>query len=322
MPNWGEILKEINETPPNNNSSPLDIVRRKYLQKLHRYTKRNVIAYYSGFLSKPNDASVAINDDDKNGFMLCIHGLKKDRGLDLILHTPGGSIATTESLVFYLKEMFGNDIRAIIPQTAMSAGTMIACCCKSIVMGKHSNLGPCDPQIDGFPAIAVRRQFDDMYNEILADQRAADVWAPIIRQLGPSFLKECDWAKEWAEEFVRGGLIQNMFAGEKDAEAKADHVQQELTAAEKNKGHDRHIHYDACKAMGLKIEQLEDDNKLQDIVLTVHHCFMHTLSNSAAVKIIENHKGQALIKNTAMGMQFPLLQFGSPPPFSGTLGNP
>jgi len=36
--------------------------------------------------------------------------------------------------------MFGTNIRAIVPQLAMSAGTMIALSCKEIVMGKQSNL--------------------------------------------------------------------------------------------------------------------------------------------------------------------------------------
>ena len=37
-----------------------------------------------------------------------------------------GSIATTESLVNCLRKMFKRDIRAFVPQIAMSAGTMIA----------------------------------------------------------------------------------------------------------------------------------------------------------------------------------------------------
>ena len=78
--------------------------------------------------------------------MLCIHKLDRSKGLDLILHTPGGSGAATESLVNYLHQMFGNDIRAFVPQLAMSAGTILACSCKEIYMGKHSNLGLVDPQ--------------------------------------------------------------------------------------------------------------------------------------------------------------------------------
>ena len=49
---------------------------------------------------------------------------QEGRGLDLILHTPGGDMAATESLVDYLRAMFGTDICAFVPQLAMSAGTI------------------------------------------------------------------------------------------------------------------------------------------------------------------------------------------------------
>ena len=77
--------------------------------------------------------------------MSVIHGLDKSKGLDLFLHTPGGDVGATESLIDYLHDSFGGDIRAIIPQIAMSGGTMIACSCKEIIMGKQSSLGPIDP---------------------------------------------------------------------------------------------------------------------------------------------------------------------------------
>ncbi|RBA82659.1 S49 family peptidase, partial [Escherichia coli O111:NM] len=76
------------------------------------HTGRNVIAYYSAFLSKPQIEGVDIVDDDKNGFMMAVHQLDRTKGLDLLLHTPGGNMAATESLIHYLKSMFGNDIRA------------------------------------------------------------------------------------------------------------------------------------------------------------------------------------------------------------------
>jgi hypothetical protein len=45
---------------------------------------------------------------------------------------------------------------------------------------------------------------------------------------------------------------------------------------------------------------LEDDNELQDATLSLHHAFMLTLSQTAAVKIIENHKGTAFIQSAQL----------------------
>ena len=110
---------------------------RRYLGEISKITGRNVIAYYSGWL-KVNVAETLINDIDKNAFMNAVYGLDRNKGLDLILHTPGGDIAATESIVSYLKQLFGNNIRAIVPQISMSAGTMIAMACKEIIMGRQS----------------------------------------------------------------------------------------------------------------------------------------------------------------------------------------
>src|SRR5882724_11588298 len=98
MPNWNEVLREIQLSQRHAQAS-LDSIRRKYLKALHRHTGRNVIANYSGWLSKPGVAQTEINDEDKNGFMMAVHRMDRGRGLDLILHTPGGSIASTQSIV-------------------------------------------------------------------------------------------------------------------------------------------------------------------------------------------------------------------------------
>jgi len=47
---------------------------------------------------------------------------------------------------------------------------------------------------------------------------------------------------------------------------------------------------------GLKIIDLESDQELQDIILSIHHALMLMFSKATkAVKIVENHIGQALI---------------------------
>ena len=48
--------------------------------------------------------------------------------------------------------------------------------------------------------------------------------------------------------------------------------------------------------MGLKIIRLEDDQKLQDLVLSVHHATSITFSATPAAKIIENHLGKAYVQ--------------------------
>jgi len=302
MPNWKDILGEINNTKNAHlgaSNSASDLVRRNYLQKLQAHTGRNVIAYYSGWLSKPRapQPDVNINDEDKNGFMMAVHQMEKNAGLDLLLHTPGGGMGATESIVFYLRQIFGRDIRAFVPQIAMSAGTMIACSCKEIWMGKHSSLGPIDPQMSGLPALAVKKEFQRAYREIKAEPKKLSVWEPILRKYSPTFITQCESAVKWGETFVEEQLKDAMLFGKQNKVKRAKQIVRRLSDYDENKAHARHIHYDAARKAGLVVKLLEDDKDLQDLVLTVHHCYMHALQNSTAFKIIENHLGAAVVKN-------------------------
>ncbi len=294
MPNWHEVFLEIQKVQQTGLNAQ-NVIRHQYLKKLHEHTKRNVISYYSGWLSKYSLSS-EINDEDKNGFMTTVHQLDRSIGLDLILHTPGGGIAATQSIVNYLQKMFGGDIRAFVPQIAMSAGTIIACCCKEIWMGKESNLGPIDPQLRGIPAHGVVQEFKRAVREVKKDASRIVIWQEIIGQYRPTFLGQCENAIKWSNDFVEQQLADGMFKGLPDRKKKAKAITKALSNYPKNKSHDRHFHIDDCEKMGLVIKHLEADPVMQDLVLTVHHCYMNVMMNTNAFKVVENHKGVALIK--------------------------
>lgn len=294
MPSWSEVLLEIQGHAA---ISPLDVVRRKYLKKLSENTGRNTIAYYSGFLQKSH-TKCSINDDDKNGFMAVVHKLDRTKGLDLLLHTPGGGVFATETIVNYLKVMFNDDIRVIVPQIAMSAGTMIACASKEIIMGKQSNIGPIDPQFGSIPCYGVLEEFKKAVEEIDKDPRTKPVWAMIISKYHPTFIGECQNAIIVSKQIVTDWLIGNMFKDDRNKQEKAERIVETLSDHSDSKNHSRHYHIDKVKELGLVVQNMEDDNKLQDLILTVHHCYMHTFANSKAFKIIENNQNKAVIYNT------------------------
>lgn len=299
MANWGEVLKEIADEQRRAQTS-FDTIRRKYLAALSSHTGRNLIAYYSGWQSKPGVAGTEIRDEDRDGFMRALHQLDYKLGLDLILHTPGGSIAATQSIIVYLREKFGRNIRAIVPHTAMSGGTIMACSAREIIMARHSSIGPIDPQIRGVPAKGVIKEFERAFNEIKTDATKEAVWRPILSQYTPTFVGNCENAIKWSETFARQQLADNMFRGKRNAKEKIDRVINALTEYDEVQLHERQIGYQSARDIGLNIKLLEDDEPLQDLVLTVHHCFVHTLSNTPAFKIIENHHGAAFVKQQLM----------------------
>lgn len=300
MPDWKEMLDEVKAS-----GSIYDKIRRDYLSKLHTQTGRNIIVYYSGWLQKSELRSYGLrgfdlSDEDKNGFMSAIHGLDRSLGLDLILHTPGGEIAAAESIVDYLRSMFETNIRAIIPQIAMSAGTMVACSCKEIYMGKHSSLGPIDPQINGIPTHGIIEEFKRAAQDIGQNQLMIPLWQPIIAKYNPTLIGECEKAIKWSNEIVKDWLTSGMFKGEPEADAKANNIIAELGDHALTKSHNRHISINRAADIGLKVKPLEEKQELQEAVLSVHHACMLTLESTTAIKIIENHNGKAYIKNISL----------------------
>lgn len=296
VPSWTQVLQELQECK---RIDGLDFVRRKYLKKFSDSTGRNVIAYYSGWLQKPGSGNAELSDDDKNGFMATIHNLDRSKGLDLILHTPGGNIAATESLVDYLHKMFGNNIRAIIPQLAMSAGTMIACACDTIIMGKQSSIGPIDPQFGGIPCHGVLSEFRQAIKEVTDDPNSIPIWQVIVSKYHPTFLGDCENAIKWSSEIVKSWLLRCMLRDNPEKETIADKIISSLNNHDDTKTHSRHLPAEDVKRLGLKIQMLEEDfeNEFQDLVLTIHHAYMHTFGQSTAIKIVENQNSIAVISH-------------------------
>lgn len=306
MPTWGQILLEVQRTAAAPQSVPVglnafDFVRRKYVAHLASVTGRNSIVYASRWLQPDSDARlVPLSAEDVHGFMEVVHGLNGE-SLDLVLHSPGGSPEAAEAIVSYLRSKF-RDIRVIVPHAAMSAATMIACAANRLVLGRHSSLGPIDPQV------AIRTRSGILWvpaDAILEDfQRAQDdgreparlgAWLPILQQVYPGLLQQCKWAKELAGELVERWLTDYLLAG--DA-ATAKKVSDELGRHGNFKSHGRFLSRDRLRGMGLKdvIDDLETDQKLQDAVLSVYHAYAVSFMGTGAAKIVENHLGRAFVR--------------------------
>lgn len=260
--------------------------KEEYMQFLSKITKRNTILYFSSFMHKPTNSEVFINDKDVNAFMENVHKLDKGKGLDLILHTPGGDLAATEQIIYYLKSYFNNDIRAIVPQMAMSAGSLIAVSCKSIIMGRQSCIGPFDPQLNGVPCQSVLREFRKAIDDVEKHPASLGLWQAIISQLNPTFITLCEQADELSEELTEKILSDKGL----DNDAK-NIIKQVFSKNEHSKTHSRHIDRTQCKKSGLSIIDLEDEQEVQDMVLGIHHCCMILGEQSNIVKIVENNVG-------------------------------
>jgi ATP-dependent protease ClpP protease subunit len=293
MPARAEIQKEIESTK----KTAQDTVRRRFIHDLAKYTGRDTIIYMSGFTSikapllPPTIQSITVQDIQ--GFMAALNGLKS-KELDLIIHSPGGSLEAADQIVQYLRSKFDH-IRAIIPQNAMSAATMISCACDEIIMGKQSAIGPIDPQITlpgphgqvTAPAQSILDDFEKAKSSIIEDPRTAPLWITRINSLPPGILKICNDTIDNAKSKVTEWLDSYMF---KNTDKKGSEIAEWLGSATEHKTHGRPIGIKLAQNKGLVVKALEDDQELQEKVLSVFHAAAVTLDITPIFKFIENHK--------------------------------
>jgi hypothetical protein len=232
--------------------------------------------------------------------MAALHGLKGDT-LDLILHSPGGSGSGAAQIVEYLRNKYDR-IRAIVPQKAMSAATMIACGCDVIIMGKHSSIGPIDPQVtvyapDNPRAVAVSAH--SILNEIkrakeeMATNRASvPFWMQRLRMIPPGYLEQCRYAIEASTAQVEEWLGKYMFCGDPHGKRKAKEIAEWLGNADDHKSHEKPIMAQLAASKNLKIESIEEDAKFQEIVISLYHLISLTFEFTNCVKMTENHNGK------------------------------
>lgn len=294
MPNRTEIIQKIIETK----GTAQDKIRRAYLFELSEYTNRDTIIYASAFVQNTPSEFVSINNQDLQGFMSALHGLRNDK-LDLILHSPGGSLEAADQIVQYLRNKYTH-IRAIIPQNAMSAATMIACACDSIVMGKHSAIGPIDPQITfptqngqhfTAPAQSIIDEFNQAKQEVIDNPRTAPLWVNKIQSYPQGFLQMCRNTINLSRDKVEEWLKENMFKENPDRSSVAREIAQWLGDTDEHKTHGRPIGIKKAKEVGLIIEDLEEDQEFQEKVLSVFHATIATFEVTHCTKLVENHNG-------------------------------
>ncbi len=311
MPTWGETLGEIQEkAQANGGNVDLDALRTERLQTLNSLTGRSVVVYAADFLNKGGPVT-QVQLGDMVGLMEVFKDLPGPN-LDLILHSPGGQAEATDRLVRYMRSKFDH-VRVIVPLAAMSAATMWSMAADEIVLGKHSQLGPIDPQITlpttgmPMPAGALIAQFREASEQCANDPKRITAWMPTLQQYPPGLLNVCENAATLSKTLVAEWLESYMFAGRDDAHEAAERVADWLADDSKHLSHSRALTREDLSAQGVAVVALEDDQDLQDAVLSVHHAYTHTFSGSAG-KIIENHLGRRFVQHAAM------MQVGPPPP--------
>ena len=198
---------------------------------------------------------------------------KKD-SVAVILDTPGGVVEVVERMVTALRHVY-RDLTVLVPDRAMSAGTIFALSADRIMMEHLSSLGPIDPQIerDGklVPALSYLNQFERLNNKAQAGALTTAEYA-LVSKLDLGELYQFEQARELSIELLIKWLSSYKFKNWTRTESRQLEVTPEMKeerakeiAALLNNPERWHSHGRAIdmrtlqEEVGLKIDNLADN---------------------------------------------------------------
>lgn len=131
---------------------------QKALKEMQDATGVYTIALLGNIINTKVKGDISINSLDDLPFAEMINIIPADiKQIDIVIATPGGSGEQVNKFVDKLRPRF-DKVRFIIPDAAMSAGTIFAMSGDEIIMTENSYIGPIDPQVPNKDGIFVPAQ--------------------------------------------------------------------------------------------------------------------------------------------------------------------
>ncbi len=199
------------------------------------------------------------------------------RAVTIILDTPGGVVEVVERMVAVIRFIY-QEVIVIVPDRAMSAGTILALSADKIMMDHFSCLGPIDPQIERegqlVPALSYLNQYERL-NDKAKDGELSTAEYALLVKLDLGELHQFEQARELSIDLLKKWLTQYKFKNwtrteEKSTEVteamrreRAREIAKMLNDPEKWRSHGRGIDAATLRdTVGLKIDSLEEDVEL------------------------------------------------------------
>lgn len=156
-------------------------------------------------------------------------GKRKD-SISVILDTPGGIVEIVERMVATLRSNY-QEVTVIVPDRAMSAGTIFALSADRIMMDYFSCLGPIDPQIEKddrlVPALSYLNQFERL-NKKAEDGKLTAAEYALLSKLDLGELYQFEQARELSVELLVKWLSNYKFKSWNKTETRGMEVTEEM----------------------------------------------------------------------------------------------
>lgn len=284
MPAWSEFNEGFLQAE--NQLEWLGEKFRRYFLEVASTLSGNVLLYFSAYMQSPRAENIGIRDEDINGVMNALHGMGFDEPLTVIMHTPGGSVGAVESITEYIHSKYKDQkVTAVIPVAAMSAGTMFALSCDEIIISKAGQLGPIDSHI---PVRRRRYSVLDIIQQFkrIQEDPANPIWGPILESYSPALLQQVLKAEAYSKEMVERWLERKKLIIPK-GEAKKQAIKKILRSLhDEPKAHSKRIGYEELKKLNLDVKLLEENQALQDAVMSIYHLATIRAENFPISKMI------------------------------------
>ena len=209
---------------------------------------------------------------------------KKD-GLAVIIETPGGYVEVTQRIVDCLRFHYQH-VEFIVPNFAMSAGTILVMSGDTIHMDYYSVLGPIDPQSKQpqtdrlIPALGYLEWYTRLVDKSRSPEGLSDAeLAFLLNKFDPAELYQFEQQRELSITLLRDWLAKYKFKDWTETETQklpvTDELRQERAgeiAAKLNDTSRWHIHSRGIsmevlrRELRLRISDLEDNSDLKEAV--------------------------------------------------------
>lgn len=155
--------------------------------------------------------------------------------LVLFLNTPGGSAETVEKIVELIRFHY-SELYIVVPDFAMSAGTILSMAADKIFMDYSSSLGPIDPQVfngkEWVPALGYLDKVSDLLEKAKKNELTNAEFL-ILQSLDLALLRRYEQARDLTVTLLKNWLVEYKFKDWATHETDPEKVGQPVTAEEK-----------------------------------------------------------------------------------------
>lgn len=283
-------------------------VHQEAVSKIEAITRRNLVSYTS-FFQHP---AGTIADPDARLIETLLQSIdtKKYAGtLDLMINSPGGDPTAAEKIILTCRQ-YAKSFRVIVPQSAMSAATMIAMGADRIVMTETAEIGPIDPQMiqklpNGQEVVRPAAAFVDAYRDLVSKmQEAIEAGKPphpyveMLRRIDSPWIQVCLKARRLAERIARDCLSQYMLRTKTADEVAA--VVKNFLAEGEEFSHGRAIRARKATKLGLDVEAIETGDNLWKAVWELHERSQRYVQALGLAKYLVARSGGINVRVQAM----------------------